>query len=391
MKIFLLFRNPFPYGMAPSQHVTCEAMGLKAAGANIEVDVFVPPLDKTKDNGLPEKGDYKGIPYQYINGKFKPKGLIAQIANRFWNTIKTFFWGVRNFKEGDIIYSYGGDNLTLLLFIWAAHLRKAKLVVELVEIPFWGDKWIYRFRRWICTTFLFSHFDSFVCISHTLMDFARKYGRKDVPVFLLPILVEEKDTQSSQPSRYDVPYIIHTGTMTEQKDGISHILKGFAEFKKKDSTKCRLVFTGPDANKNSCKYLSLIIELGIADSVDLLGMIATREELLELQHHATMSIVYKVENTQTKYCFATKIGEILMAGIPLITTNVGEQVYYLHNRESAYIVSPGDEKELSEAIDYVLSHPVQTKQLGLKGKDVAKNDFNPIQQGKKLYEFFINL
>lgn len=391
MKIYLLFRNPFPYGMAPSQHVTCEAIGLKAAGADVEVDVFVPPLDKSKDIGLPAKGVFNSIPYNYIHGKFRPKGLAGQIINRLWNTFRTFFWGLRNFKEGDIVYSYGGDNLTLLLFIWAAHLKKTKIVVELVEIPFWGDKWIYRMRRWISTTFLFSHFDAFVCISHTLMDFALKHGRKDVPVFLLPILVEESEIQSAQPSRYAVPYIIHTGTMTEQKDGISHILKGFAEFKKTDNTNCRLVFTGPDANKKTCKYLSLIKEVGIANSVDLLGMIATREELLELQHHATMSIVYKVENTQTKYCFATKIGEILMAGIPLITTDYGEQNYYLKDKENAYIVEAGKEDSLSETIKYVLSHQLESKRVGEQGKAVAQNDFNPLQQGEKLYKFFVSL
>ena len=391
MKIYILFRNPFPYGMAPSQHVTCEAIGLKAAGADVEVDIFVPPLDELKDNGLPPKGNFRDIPYNYIHGKFKPKGLFGQIVNRIWNTFKTFFWGLKQFKKDDVVYSYGGDNLTLMLLSMATNLKKAKIVVELVEIPFWGDKWICRLRRWICTTFLFSHFDAFVCISHTLMNFARKYGRENVPVFLLPILVEEKDMQSSLPSRYDVPYIIHTGTMTERKDGISHILKGFAEFKKTDDTKCRLVFTGPDANKDNRKYLSSFKDLGIADSVDLLGMIATREELLALQYHANLSIVYKVENIQTKYCFATKIGEILMAGIPLITTDYGEQNYYLKDKDNAYIVKTGDEICLSETIKEILLHQQESKQVGEKGKAVALNDFSPILQGKKLYDYFMSL
>ena len=117
----------------------------------------------------------------------------------------------------------------------------------------------------------------------------------------------------------------------------------------------------------------------------------TREELLELQHHATMSIVYKVENTQTKYCFATKIGEILMAGIPLITTDYGEQNYYLKDKENAYIVEAGKEDSLSETIKYVLSHQLESKRVGEQGKAVAQNDFNPLQQGEKLYKFFVSL
>lgn len=391
MKIYILFRNPFPYGMAPSQHVTCEAFGLVAAGADVEVDVFVPPLDKAKDNGLSAQGTFRNIPYSYIHGKFRPSNLVGQLFSRFCNTIKTFFWGLKHFKQGDIVYSYGGDNLTLMLLMWAAHLKKSMIAVELVEIPFYGSGMISRLRRWFDTTFLFPHFDAFVCISHTLMDFTKKYAREKTPMILIPILVEKDNGLITSDSPYKVPYIIHTGSMNEEKDGISHILNGFAKFKKADKTNCRLVFTGPDADKDSCKYKSMISDLGIDNSIDLLGMIASREELLNIQHHAAMSIVYKVENTQTKYCFATKIGEILMAGVPLITTDFGEQNYYLHNGESAYVVSAGNEKELAETIGYVLSHPEQTKQVGMNGKTVAMIDFNPISQGKKLYDFFNSL
>lgn len=389
MKIFILFRNPFPYGMAPSQHVTCEALGLKAAGADVEVDVFVPPLDKSKDDGLPAEGEYRGIPYCYIHGKFRPSSLVGKVLNRGYNTVRTFFWSLKNFKKGDIVYCYGGDNLTLMLLTWAAHLKKSKFVVELVEIPFYDAGLVSRFRRWFDTAFLFPRFDAFVCISHTLMDFARKYAGKTVPIHLLPILVEERKNQSYGQSPYEVPYIIHTGTMTEQKDGISHILKGFAVFKKKDNTKCRLVFTGPHASKESCKYVNLIKKLGIEDSVDLLGLIDKREELLNLQHHAAMSVVYKVKNIQTKYCFATKIGEVLMAGVPLITTSIGEHNFYLSNNNNAFIVD--SEEELAEAICYVLDHKEQAKEVGLKGKAVAMRDFNPSIQGMKLYDFFASV
>lgn len=391
MKIYLLFRNPFPYGMAPSQHVTCESLGLAEAGADLEVVVFSPPFDKGKDNGLPCKGQFRNITYCYIHGKIRPTNVGLQLVNRFWNTIKSFFWGLNHYRKGDIVYSYGGDNLTLLLFSWAAHIKGAKIVVELVEIPFYGDEWYSRLRRWFSTTFLFTNFDAFVCISHTLLDFAKQYARKSVPMFLLPILVEEEEKQVSKPSPYDVPYIIHTGSMSERKDGISHILKGFAEFKRSDTSSCRLVFTGPDANKETCKYKPLIRELGIADSVDLLGMIATRDDLLNLQRHASMSIVYKVDNIQTRYCFATKIGEILMAGVPLITTNEGEQGYYLKDKESAYIVNSGDVLELSHAIRRVISNSKEAKSVGENGKLVAKTSFNPILQGEELYKFFLKL
>lgn len=391
MKIFIIFRNTFPFGMAPSQHIACEALGLKASGADLEVIIFSPPFDRGTDNGLPNKGSYRGIPYEYIHGKNRPSNILLQLLNRFWNTIKTFFWGLKHYKEGDVVYCYGGDNLTLLLFTWAVHIRKAKIVIELVEIPFYDKSLLSRIRRLFCKTIILSHIDAFVCISHALLDFVKKYNRNNVPMLLLPILVEEYEGQLDLQTRFDVPYIIHTGTMNEQKDGISYILKGFAEFKKSDNSNCRLVFTGPDANKEFCKYRKMISDLGIDDSVDLLGMIASRNELLGLQKNAKMSIVYKVDNIQTRYCFATKIGELLIAGVPLITTDVGEQEYYLKNEESAIIVKARDEYALSRAIHFLLENPERARQVGAKGKNVAQTDFNPIVQGMKLKLFFDSL
>ena len=391
MKIYIMFRNPFPYGMAPSQHITCEALGLKAAGADVEAIIFSPPFDRNGDDGFPIKGIYREVPYEYIHGKKRPRNIPLQLLNRFWNTVRTFFWGLKKYCEGDIIYSYGGDNLTLMLLTLAAHVKKAKIVVELVEIPFYGDDQISSIRRWFDTKFLFPHFDAFVCISHSLHDFAKKYSKPNVPMLLIPILVEEDNSKEYTQSPYKVPYIIHSGSMSERKDGISNILKGFAEFKKSDTTNCRLVFTGPGANKMTCRYNTLISDLGIKDSVDLLGLLATRKELLNLLHHATMSIVYKVDNIQTRYCFATKIGEILMEGVPLISTNVGEQKFYLRNKENAFIVNTNDEKELAETIHFVLSHPDVAKLVGDTGRSLALSEFNPIYQGKKLNEFFLSL
>lgn len=391
MKVFLLFRNPFPYGMAPSQHVTCEAIGLKEAGADVEVIIFVPPLDKTKDNGLPAKGIFRNVPYNYIHGKFRPSNIVGQIFSRFWNTIKTFFWGLHHFKKGDVVYSYGGDNTTLMLLTWAAHLNNAKIVVELVEIPFYNLALINKLRRRFDTKILFPYFDAFVCISHSLIDFTMEYVPYTTPIHLMPILVEEISQNQKRASQYKVPYIIHTGTMAEQKDSISYILKGFAEFKKNDKTGCRLVFTGPMSDPKSCRWKNMIEDLGISDSVDLLGMIASRDEVLSLQKNASMSIVYKMENIQTKYCFATKIGEILMAGVPLIATNATEQRHYLRHRENAMLVEPGDIKGLADIIHYVLTHKEKARIIGIRGRQLAETEFNPTLQGKKLYEFFKKL
>lgn len=135
----------------------------------------------------------------------------------------------------------------------------------------------------------------------------------------------------------------------------------------------------------------MIKELGITDNVDLLGMIQDRKELLRLQHFATMSIVYKVDNLRTKYCFATKIGEILIASVPLITTNATENKYYFRDRINAYLVEPKNIEQLSSTIKHVLIHSEEREKVAQLGRNLALTEFNPEYQGQRLSVFFHSL
>lgn len=52
------------------------------------------------------------------------------------------------------------------------------------------------------------------------------------------------------------------------------------------------------------------------------------QKLMEYTKGASLFIIYKNENIQNKYCFATKLGEYLLSGNPVITTDVGEAMYF---------------------------------------------------------------
>ena len=177
--------------------------------------------------------------------------------------------------------------------------------------------------------------------------------------------------------------------MLEQKDSISKILHAFARFKRETQSTCKLVFTGPQANEK-CRYLPMIQELGIKNSVDLLGLVSPKR-VTALQRHAAMTIIYKSDNLQTRNCFPTKLGEMLISGIPVITTTVGDANIYLENGKSAFIIEPDDEDNLVKYIKYILDNPYEAQKIGTEGKTIAQKYFNPIFQGKRLSDFYISL
>lgn len=389
MKVFIFINAPFPEGMASTRRVLCYAKGLAAAGVEAEIDVMHPFYAKESDADFPSVGVFEGITYNYICGKVYPHSAIRRKLKRnISDMIALYSFAIKHVKKGDIIYCNFRRIVSAYVLMLAAKKTGAKIVHELCEIPYINMKFKSRFKRWYYQTFQIQHFDGIVPISHTLDEYVHQHSPK-TKTLIVPILVEDDKNVKMEVNSYKDPYIVHTGTMQENKDGISYILKAFALFKKGDISDCRLVFTGPQANDKCC-YLPLIESLGIRPYVDLLGMVSM-EKVTCLQHHAALSIIYKSENLQTKYCFPTKLGEMLVSGVPVIATYVGEANYYLKDRENAYVVKPFDIEGLANTMTHVMTNKDESQKIGIQGRKLALDSFSPIYHGKNMAAFFGSL
>lgn len=389
MKIFVFTATRFPEGMAATKRIYCYAKGWKAAG--IDTEVLICRNVGADDGRMSYEGRKGDLTYKYIvNQKYSNLSLKRKIDWFFLDFFCCIPYIWKHLKRNDIAYVYIYNNILQIILITIAKIKGAKLVRETCEHPstLGGAGKIKALYRWIEYHLLFPKYDVFIPISRELDNFVKKYKSKKAQTLIVPILVEDNGTidVSQKASLYDVPYIIHTGTMLEQKDSISIILKAFAKYKETNNDKLRLVFTGQHAN-DKCSYIPTIKKLGIEKWVDLRGLVS-EEEVTILQHYAAMSIVYKSDNLQTRNCFPTKLGEVLMGGIPVITTNVGDADLYLKNRENAIIVKDGSIEELCDSIVYLMTNPAVAKSIGEKGTLIAKMYFNPISQGKRMVELF---
>lgn len=395
MKIHFYINTSFPYGMAAAKRRLCYAKGLITEGHEVDVVICQKCFELTTDDGFPEEGIYKGINYKYVCGKFKhapKKKLLRGLDYFFLDYIHSFFFALKNIHSNEIVYVYFYPIFLQILILLAAKIKNAKVVKETCEHPSAlgkiHSKW-HKLCKWFEYNYVMPHYDGFIAISRDLNKFVEKYKSKKAKSIIVPILVEDpfcgKD-MSNLKNEYNVPYIIHTGTMLEQKDSISKILHAFARLKKETNTKCRLVFTGPQATEK-CSYLPMIKELGIEDDVDLLGLVST-ERVASLQYFATMTIIYKSDNLQTRNCFPTKLGEMLISGIPVITTTIGDANLYLEDKKNAFIFVPGEDGVLVEYLKLILNNHCYAEQIGKNGKEIAQKYFNPIYQGKRLSNFF---
>lgn len=395
MKIHFYINNTFPYGMAAAKRRLCYAKGLIANNNVVDVVICQKCFEPDNDDAMPQKGVYENIPYNYVCGKYKYKKwnkIMRALDYYLIDYIRSFFYAINHIHKHEIVYVYFYPIFLQILIILAAKMKKAKVVKETCEHPSAlgniHSKW-HKYSKWFEYKFIMPNYDGFIAISRDLNKFVEKYKSKKAKCIIVPILVDDqfKDKDLTQlKNEYDVPYIIHTGTMLEQKDSISKILYAYARLKSELNTKCRLVFTGPHAT-SKCSYLPVIKKLGIEKDVDLLGLVSS-DHVAKLQHFATMTIIYKSDNLQTRNCFPTKLGEMLVSGTPVITTTIGDANLYLKNEKSAFIFRPDDEDTLVEYIKLILNNSQFAKQVGDAGRQVALKFFNPLYQGKRISDFF---
>lgn len=398
MNIHFYVNNTFPFGMAAAKRKLCYARGLMAQGHVVDVVICQKCFNIGNDDGMPEKGEYEGISYDYVCGKYKNiknNKLVRGLDYFVFDYLRSFQYALKHINRGEIVYVYCYPIFLQILILLAAKLNGAKVVKETCEHPSAlgkvNSKW-HKFCKWFEYNFVMPHYDGFIAISRDLNKFVEKYKSKKAKSIIVPILVEDpfcdKDVNNLK-NEYNVPYIIHTGTMLEQKDSISKILHAFARLKRETNTSCKLVFTGPQATEK-CSYLPMIKKLGIEGDVDLLGLVST-ERVASLQYFATMTIIYKSDNLQTRNCFPTKLGEMLISGTPVITTTIGDANLYLEDKKNALIFKPDDEDTLIRYMKFILNNQEKAHVIGLKGKEVAMKFFDPVYQGRRLSEFYTDL
>ena len=364
MRIYFYQDSAFPYDMAAAKRRLCYIKGLKAAGDKVNVICCCKVFEKGEDDGISEKGFYDGTPYCYVSGKYKYPKWNKMMRGLDWtilDPIRTFFYSLRHVQKSDVVYVYLYPLFLQFVILLASKIKGAKVIKETCEHPstLRPNNKTRRLSDWIDFRLIMPRYDGFIAISVDLEMFVNKYKKKSAKVIHIPILVDPKpyDLDYSQmQSPFETPYIIHTGTMKEQKDSITKILHAFARLKQEYSTPCKLVY-----------------------------------EIIKLQHFAALAIIYKSDNLQTRNCFPTKLGEMLMSGVPVITTTVGDAKLYLESGVNAYLFEEDDEDQLVHYMIKILSAPMESSTIAKRGHDVALHSFHPISQGKRLSDFIHKL
>lgn len=397
MKIYILTREPFPNGMAATNRIKCYAKAILEKGVPCEVLICTRTevYGKAPKNTIGE-GVFENIPYKYIGGTpLRGSNIVLRQINDRIDKMRTMQYLFKHLKEDDIVFGYCGVFPHFInMIIRITHMRKAFYFRDLCELPYGTSQETDRNIKLRKFT-LFKQFplcDGFIAISDALVTLAEKYKRTNAKVLKVPILVDfEKYCLTDQSNKVDIPYIFHSGTLYEQKDGILGMIEAFGIALRQIPFPIRFISTGkPENSPHKEAIYGLIEKYQLKDKLLFTGYLS-ESELKDYLSKASLVIINKYDTQQNKYCFSTKLAEYLAASKPVIITKVGEAMNWLTNDKDAYIIETQRIDALAEKIVEAFTDVQKRYAIAENGFKTCKSSFDYRNYSKQLIEFFTQI
>lgn len=390
MRIIFILDNLYPNGRASSARVREYGKGFVENG--IETTVWMPaPRQPYRDKGImnpKSKGvDENGVAYEYIAGVSKRhKNIFVRQLQDFYGYTATLLRIIRKCRKDDCVVIYEGSPRWYKLCIMAARIAGAKCGIELNELPYGTrqeTEQTQRKRR-VMLEEIFPKLDFIWAISEPLHRLALQHAPQAI-VIKIPIMVEGQ-LEGDDLSDMNVPYIFHSGTLFEQKDGICGMLEAFGIACQKLQRPIEYILTGKlEQSPHAEDLINIIRKYGIEDKVKFVGYLDLRT-LRKYQKNCCLTIINKYDTQQNRYCFSTKLSEYLSFSRPVITTTVGEANNYLKDGVNAFIVEPHRPELIAAKIVYAVNHPEEAKALGVEGHKLTEKEFDCVYQTKRIID-----
>jgi len=299
------------------------------------------------------------------------------------------------------VFVYGFGWISKLLIILACRLKRKPVAIEVNEKPFSINggsrrdiilKYFVPINEFCLKKIVFPLVDGYLVISDKLYEYVSKYKKSSAIVCKIPILVDYQFYQEeiSKPN-CSIPYILNSARLNDHKDGIINVFKAFSILINQEGIDLYFYLTSSIAPKDITKRIEDIIrENKLQTKVIFLGDL-DENTLLSYQSHCSMLVLNKVDSVQNRYNFATKLGEYMALGIPIITSQIGEVTHYLSDEVSCLYIDSKNPKDIAAAMIRILKDEDLAHNLGQEGKRIAEDEFDYAKQSKRISEFFSNL
>lgn len=311
----------------------------------------------------------------------------STISNKYFNTVRSMRKFYKLMKPEIPVYAY-----SLLNCIYFLRKKKnIRLYHEYTENPevigkIGGPVGNYLYKLYKQTI---PQLDGLFLITPALCDmYINEFGADPRRTVLLNMIVDRsrfENLPDIEPSNT----ISYCGIISEFKDGVSILIKAFAKVLV-SHPEYRLKLMGPFRDVNTEKNIKgLISDMGISESIEFTGPVPPQNMPTLLKSSKILALA-RPANKQAKYGFATKIGEYLMTGRPVVLTRVGAVENYLTDKVNCILAAPDDVDDFAEKLLWTIEHYEEAIDMGRNGKNVASIFFDSNNEAEKIFKLIYN-
>lgn len=128
---------------------------------------------------------------------------------------------------------------------------------------------------------------------------------------------------------------------------------------------------------------NMVNKLNLANKVEMLINPSNISELLKSSDIYLSTSLYEG--------LSNSIMEAMVAGLPVVATNVGDNSYLIRDGHNGYIVPCWDVNLVVEKLNYLVQNETARKEFGLKSHSIIENDFSENKFLSSYYDLFIKL
>jgi glycosyltransferase involved in cell wall biosynthesis len=402
MKIAVFtYSNPWLQSSAGSNRLLSLATGLNNHCDRVDLLIYGPYQNEKEKEDWSSHGSHFSLFYRYL----LPRVIEGYFNIRFYN----YTWRYLNqFKLSTKIIAdcHDIDIIWLDSSIFSLELVKKlnskypykKLIIEQSEFldihrlnkgsflqKLEGDR-----RKWLFERRAFPNLDGLALMTKTLVNHYSSFPEPLPGILHLPMTVDlERFNQiAPAPIEFQKPYIAFVGVMNDAKDGVNILLESFAKIAV-DFSNYKLYLVG-GWNYDTPAHLKFIKESRLENRIFWMKEYP-KEIIPAIVGSADLLVLPRPDSKQAQGGFPTKLGEYLATGKPVCATTVGEIPDYLKDNESVFFAEPGSVESFAKAMQRALIDLENAQKVGLKGKEVARREFNKDIQAKKLHQFLLEL
>lgn len=366
----LISLNPFPIGNVGTIRYSTYLKAMAKKGYFVKV--LIPAPSRTAAPNKNKSGIHDEVHYQYMS-----EITWVKYPNTFIKIYYLILGMIRSVKyirkdKINCIILYGDSGLFSFFYWIITRIFAIAYIVDKSEYPYGYSKMSTIKKRIV--TLKYRLFDGFIIMTEELIQFYSKVKLKNALLFHLPMTIDSDKFKNINVIEIEKPYIAVVFGV-HNRDGLYESIVAYNKYCKLSSTNGYNLMLIGNLEKLPTKdrIMDYIHKERLSDHIIIKGVMPITEMPSILSH---AKCLLTTPNEYISGGFPTKLGEYLLASVPIIATNCGEISKYLTDGKELFLLQPGDFDGIAEKILFTQNNPLESKAMAIRGELFCKKLFN---------------